>query len=202
MHLPCADPHVWAIPSWPPSDPHRHASARPQKRISFHSSVCLKKWSRSRQVSSVPVIPEPSEVCSSAGQTESKRPWFLPWTLPGISQLRLFFMCYSTPTCCASHKGNSARFQRRNPPSPPRRYGTGTERGEHLPQQAAAAGGKKRALAFLWPGWQFEWLLDYARNPTPPSETQATGKRDCVYVTLMLHRTREIGYAALTLYFE
>lgn len=51
-------------------------------------------------------------------------------------------------------------------------------------------------------GWQFKRVLDYARNPTPPSAAQTMGKRDCVYVTLTLHRTLEIGYATLTLYFE
>lgn len=45
-------------------------------------------------------------------------------------------------------------------------------------------------------------MLDYARNPTPPSAAQTMGRRDGVYVTLTLHRTLEIGYATLTLYFE
>lgn len=45
-------------------------------------------------------------------------------------------------------------------------------------------------------------MLGYARNPTPPSAEETTRRRDCVYVTLMLHHTLEIGYATLTLYFE
>lgn len=38
--------------------------------------------------------------------------------------------------------------------------------------------------------------------PPHPQLQQTRGRRDCVYVTLMLHRTLEIGYATLTLYFE
>ena len=38
--------------------------------------------------------------------------------------------------------------------------------------------------------------------PPHPWAAQTLGRRDCVYVTLMLHHTLEIGYATLTLYFE
>lgn len=43
-------------------------------------------------------------------------------------------------------------------------------------------------------------VLDYARNPTPPSGECTMGRRDCVYVTLTLHRTLEIEYATLTIF--
>lgn len=59
-------------------------------------------------------------------------------------------------------------------------------------------GERKRALTFLWR----EMTIYYSKNPTPPSVAQNLGRRDCVYVTLMLHRTLEIGYATLTLYFK
>lgn len=58
-----------------------------------------------------------------------------------------------------------------------------TDNGAADPTPAAAGGvSRNKCSDSCGKGWQFMWVFDYARNPTPPSGELTMGRRDCVFM--------------------